>query len=545
MSRPVTVCEAFQRTCQQRPDAVALRGGGRVITWREYGQTVERLASAMACLGVGHGDAVALMLPNQPEFHFLDTAAMHLGATPFSIYNTSSPEQIAHVMRNSGARVIFCAPEFLSRVTASGVPVRAIGTDLLDTLEPLPGFDFEAAWRAVTPADVLTLIYTSGTTGPAKGVELTHANLLAQAGAVAAVFDLRDGDRITSYLPSAHIADRLSCHYLQMLYAAEVTCVPDPRQLITTLPEVRPTIWVAVPRVWEKMKARIDEAVANANPLRRQLFHWAMRQTMAQRPVRGWLADKGVLYRVRRKMGLEQLRWALSGSAPIAPETLMFFQALGVRVCEIWGMSETCGIGTANPPGRVRVGTVGLAIPGAEIRLADDGELLIRGPMVMRGYRGDPQRTAEAVDADGWLRTGDVAVFGDDGYLSIVDRKKELIINTAGKNMSPSNIENTVKVTCPQIAAIVVVGDRRPFNVALICLDPDAVGGRTREEIESLVAQGIKAANARLSRVEQIKRYQILPGAWEPGGEELTPTLKLRRQAIHTKYAIEIEALYA
>ncbi len=542
-----SLCEAFQITAAQRPGAVALRaaGDGTAITWHEYRRRVGRLAAGLRARGVSKGDTIALMMSNRPEFHLIDTAAIHLGAVPFSMYNTSSPEQVAHLVANSGARVVVCESQFAARVPQ--VPHLILAEELA-SLETEQDSDFEAVWRSVGPSDLLTLIYTSGTTGPAKGVELTHANLLAEAVSVTAYFDPQPGDRSTSYLPSAHIADRLSSHYLQMLYGAEITCVADPRQLIAALPSVRPTFWVAVPRVWEKMKARIEEAVADASPLRRAMFEWALRQGHRRTPVLHWVADRVVLAPVRRRIGLDQVRWAMSGAAAIPVPTLEFFLALGIRVCEVWGMSETCGAGTANPPGAIRPGTVGVALPDAQIRLADDGEILMKGPMVMRSYRGEPGLTAETLDADGWLHTGDIGTFDADGYLSIVDRKKELIINAAGKNMSPTNIENAVKAACPLIAAVVAVGDARPYNVALICLDPDTVAAYTERHGAQAVTAAIEAAvaqgNERLSRVEQIKRYTVVAGSWEPGGDELTPTLKLRRRSIHTKYEAEIEALY-
>jgi long-chain acyl-CoA synthetase len=551
-----TLCAAFQQTARLAPEAVALRAFGSpvTLTWRDYAARVRLLAAAIAARGVGHGDPVALMMTNRPEFHLIDTAAIHLGAVPFSVYNTSSPDQIAHALANSGAKLVFAERQFQPRLTAAGV-----SNDDVCFVEDLaefettgdPGFDFDAAWQAVRPDDLLTLIYTSGTTGPAKGVELTHANLLAESDAVAAVFDPHEGDRITSYLPSAHIADRLSCHYFQILYRAEVTCLADPRSLAEALPQVRPTVWVGVPRVWEKMKARLEQAVADAPAPRRKLFALAMRHSRRGTPVIAGLLDRIVLARIRHAMGLDQVRWAMSGAAAIAPETLRFFLDLGIRVCEVWGMSETCGAGTVNPPEAIRVGTVGKALPGVELKLAADGELLIRGPIVTRGYHRDPEQTAAALQ-DGWLATGDVCTIDAEGYVSVVDRKKELIINAAGKNMSPTNIENAVKVACPLVAAAIVVGDMRPYNVALLSLDPEAVAaftGRHGEAglaaaIEAAIEEAMQAANSRLSRVEQIKRYTVLDGVWEPGGDELTPTLKLRRKAIIAKYANEIELLF-
>ena len=544
-----SMCEAFQNAVASRGDATALRtvGGGITISWREYGERVRRIAAGLASLGVGPGDTVGLMLVNRPEFALVDTAALHLGATPFSIYNTSSPEQVAYLFGNAGNRIVVTERAFVDLVRAAGTDVGTIvsvdGGDGAMSLAELeeraaPDFDFEASWRAVGPDDVLTLIYTSGTTGPPKGVEITHANMIEQIRMCQARLAGSPDDRLLSYLPAAHIADRWGTHYTSMVMGCQTTYCPDPREVATALPDARPTTWGAVPRVWEKIKASL-EAHGITDP--------------------GALPEE-TKAGVRALLGLDEMRWAVSGAAPIAPEVLEYFSALGFTVCELWGMSELSCCATMNPPDDIRVGTVGTALPGVELRLADDGELLVRAPTVMRGYRNDPQRTAEVIDADGFLHTGDVATIDEDGYVTIVDRKKELIISSAGKNMSPANIEQTLKASSPLIGQAICIGDRRPYNVALLVLDPDFSAAYAEEAgledtsaaalsqdpgVQQVVADAVAAANARLSRVEQVKRYTILPVDWEPGGDELTPTMKLRRRPIAEKYAAEIDALYA
>ncbi|GIG02903.1 AMP-dependent synthetase/ligase [Catellatospora citrea] len=559
-----TLCESFQATAALDPDGVALDAYGTdtVLTWREYADAVRWTAAGLVALGVGRGTTVALMVTNRPEFHIADAAAIHVGAVPFSIYNTSTPAQIAHLLTSAQARVVICEEQYADQIRASGAPidhlvcVDARRTDMIafDDLGAFgdPAFDFEAAWRAVQPDDLLTLIYTSGTTGPPKGVELTHANLLAEAESFAAMFDFDRTDHGLSYLPSAHIADRVASHYLQMLYGSRLTCLADIRELAGALAKVRPTYLAAVPRVFEKMRTRMHEALAYAPAPRRMMFNLALR--LARRRGAGpvyrvvaRLADRLVLAKVRRQLGLDRMRWVICGAAAISVPVLEFFLDLGLPVCEAWGMSETCGPVVFNPPAAIRPGTVGIAAPGVEVRLADDGELLVRGPVVTRGYHRDPAHTAAAFD-DSWLRTGDVATMDADGYLRIVDRKKELIINASGKNMSPTNIEGEVKAACPLLSSMVVVGDGRPYNVALLVLDPEAVAAHNArhgaDSLPAAVASGIAAGNAALSRVEQIKRYKILDQVWAPGGEELTPTLKPRRAAILSKYAAEIDALY-
>jgi long-subunit acyl-CoA synthetase (AMP-forming) len=419
----------------------------------------------------------------------------------------------------------------------------------------------------------LTLIYTSGTTGDPKGVEITHDNALAEAGLIHGCGGVYRGDRYTSYLPSAHIADRMSAHYLQMIFGTELTTVSDARTIAAVLAQVRPHIWFSVPRVWEKIKAAVEAQLASAQGAAAETINRAME--LAYRRVRAQQAglelsqaeqeelgrlDAAVLAPIRARLGFAELRWAWSGAAPIAPQTLEFFMALGVPISEIWGMSEVTGLATGSPLDRVKLGSVGVVLPGVELRVEEDGEALVRGPIVMRGYRNDPDRTAEVLSEDGWLRTGDVVTVDEDGYVTIVDRKKELIINAGGKNMSPSNIENTVKAYCPLVGMAVAIGDARPYNTALLVLDSDVAAAfaakagladataaalAAHPAVVGAIAQGVAEGNAKLSRVEQVKRFRILPVFWEPGGDEITATMKLRRKPIGQKYATEIESLYA
>jgi long-subunit acyl-CoA synthetase (AMP-forming) len=438
------------------------------------------------------------------------------------------------------------------------------GTISLEELEAMGAedFDFEAAWRAVEPDDVLCLIYTSGTTGPPKGVQLTHANMLGVWQACNAVRAVEPGGRTISFLPSAHIADRWAQHYGQMLFGHCLHCCPDPRQMVAYSIEVRPTGWGGVPRIWEKLKAALETAMAaEQDEEKRERTEWAME--IGRRRVAAYLegeipaelqaewdrADEAVFSKIRSLLGLEETEWFVVGAAPTPPEVLEFFLAIGIEICETWGMSETSAMATLNPPGRVRVGTVGPPLPNTEVKLAEDGEVMVRGPQVMKGYRNMPEKTAEALTEDGWMMTGDVGEFDEEGYLRIVDRKKELIINAAGKNMSPANIEAKLKAASPLIAQAVAIGDRRPYNVALLTLDLETLAARGAdpedEAIAEEVAAAVDAANLRLSRVEQIKRYTVIPGEWAPGGEELTPTLKLKRRPIERRYETEIDALYA
>ena len=583
-----TLCALFQRTAREFPGKVALRTPDDSVayTWAEYAEHVQRISEGLHALGVRRGDAVAIMMTNRPEFHLVDCAALHLGATPFSIYNTLAPGQIAHVLDNAQSRVLICEEQFADRVREAdangridhivcvdGHPAGAMTLDELEA-QASAGFDFTAAWQAVDSGDVATIIYTSGTTGPSKGVELTHANLLAELDALADVLRVGHDDRVVSYLPDAHVANRWGAHYANIAHGIQITTLANLKELIATLPSVRPTFFGAVPQVWYKVKAGVEAAIAaEPSAAKRKLATWAVdtgtkvaRLRSEGTPVplllqaRHALADRLVLAAMRHKIGLDQVRFAASGAAPIAPGAMAFMLGLGIPVCELWGMSETSCAVTINPPGSIRIGTVGTVVPGGtEITVADDGELLVRGPLVMRGYRNDPGKTAEAVDSDGWMHTGDIGTIDADGYVTIVDRKKELIINAAGKNMSPANIENAVKLACPLIGSAVAIGDDRPYVVALLTLDPDACAAyatkadlddpspaalATDTGLHAVITAGIAEANSTLSRVEQIKKFAILPTVWEPGGDEITPTMKLKRKPIAARYAAEISALY-
>ena len=564
-----TLCAAFQRTAAERPGQIALTDARHPdgITWHDYGERVRRLAEGLHSLGLRRGDTLALLLTNRVEFHLLDAAAIHLGAVPFSIYVTSPPEQVEFLLRDSGARLAVTETALRSRLQVALealVVVDGIGDGALSLGElerrASPGFDFDATWHAVDGEDLLTLIYTSGTTGPPKGVELTHRNLLAAWRGLYTAWNLpMPGGLTISYLPSAHVADRFACHYAGMLFGQTVTSCPDPRQVATLLPEVRPTVFAAVPRVWQKMKAGVEAAIdsvpdaARRESARRAIETGRRAVELEQRgePVPDDLraererADELVLSGIRRRIGLDRCEVAVCAAAPVPSEVLTFFYSIGLPILEVYGLSETSAVTTANPPARPRIGTVGPPAPGVELRLADDGEILVRGDTLMRGYRNRPDKTGEAIDADGWLHTGDVGVLDEEGYLRIVDRKKELIINSAGKNMSPANIESTIKAASGLIGQACVIGDARPYNVALLTPDTEAAAALEPDALHTQIATAVERANERLARVEQIKRFCLLDHDWMPGGPELTPTMKLKRRAIEKRYASEIESLYA
>jgi long-subunit acyl-CoA synthetase (AMP-forming) len=582
-----TLSTTFRRLAETYADRVVLRtvDDSVSLTWKELLGRVDALAGGLAKLGLRRGDTIALMLGNRPEFHLADLAAVTLGATPFSIYQTLAPEQIQYVVSDAGAEIAIVETAYLDAFLEAKVNLPkvkhvividgagAAGTLTLSEVEGSnPDFDAAAHAAAVQPDDLLTLIYTSGTTGPPKGVQLSHRNLFSVVRSVSDVVQLPPESRVISWLPTAHIAERALNYYWPFLYGATITCCANPREIVSILPKVRPTFFFAVPRIWEKLKAGLEAQLASL-PEEQQKKALAsidaalekVRLTQAGEPVPAELeqtvmrADKELFAAIRDMVGLDQASLVLVGAAPTPRDVLEFFHALGIPLAEGWGMSETSAIGTINPPGKIRIGTVGIPAPGIEVKLAGDGELLLRGANVMVGYRNLPDKTAEAIDAEGWLATGDVAEIDADGYVKIVDRKKELIINAAGKNMSPANIESTIKGGSPLIGQVCVIGDARPYNTALIVLDADfapvwakqnGMAGKSlsdlssEEKLRAAVQEGVDRANARLARVEQIKKFTIVPDDWPPGGDELTPTMKLKRKPIGEKYKAEIEAMY-
>jgi len=583
-----TVAEAFRITAAERENEVAIRTKGDefTITWGELRDRADAIAGGLAKLGVGRGDTVALMLKNRPEFNICDLGAMMLGAVPFSIYNTYAPEQIAYVISDAGARVVICEQLYLPQVLAARQNLPDLEHVIVVDGEPPdgvmalsqvegsnPGFDVEASLAQLRGEDLLTLIYTSGTTGPPKGVQLVHRNLLAAVDGLEALIQFPRDGRVISWLPAAHVAERNAHHYLPIVFGLQITCCDDPRQVLSYLPEVRPSWFFAVPRIWEKLKAGLETMIAGQPPEQRAASEAALEaalkkvraeqrgeevpQELAEQVAR---ADAEIFSGLRTMLGLDQVEAINVGAAPTPVEVLEFFHAIGLPLAELWGMSETCGAGSVNPPEKIKLGTVGPPAPGVEIKLDEDGEVLVKSDVVMAGYRNLPEQTAESFTEDGWLRTGDIGEWDEDGYLKIVDRKKELIINAAGKNMSPANIEAAIKSSSPLIGQACCIGDMRPYNTALIVLDADfapmwAAGqGIEDTSLEALahddavrtaVQAAVDAANERLARVEGIKKFTIVEGDWLPSGDELTPTMKLKRKPIAQKYAQQIDTMYA
>jgi long-chain acyl-CoA synthetase len=584
-----TVPRSFLEQVRSRPDAVALRwqdgDAWHEWTWADYADRACRLAGSLGDLGVGPGDRVVLMTRNRPEFHIADVAVMLLGATPVSIYNSSSAEQVAFIAQNCGARAALVEDAaYLARVLevrpsladlrhVAVIDESAVVGDVFPWSELLARdpLDLEETARVAQPTDLATVIYTSGTTGTPKGVMLDHANVAWTVLSLRLALGDMDpiGRRAVSYLPMAHIAERMTGHYQAIEFGYEVTTCPEASLVAQYLPQVRPEMFFAVPRVWEKMEAGV-RAFLSADADQAAAFEEALRvgRVAAEHRARGAdlpsdlvgpyeEAEAKAFAPVRALLGLDQVLAAISGAAPISRTVFDFFRAIGVPLSEIYGLSETSGPMTWEPF-RVRPGTVGPPIPGEEVRLAEDGEVVCRGGNIFRGYLDDPARTAEALDADGWFHSGDIGEFDEEGYLRIVDRKKELIITAGGKNVSPANIEAALK-SHPLVGQACVIGDGRPFIAALLVLDPEvAPTWATKQGIDAgsladlaghpdlvaAVEQAVEDANVHFSHAERVKRFVVLGEEWLPDSEELTPTMKLKRRGVHAKYAEHIESLY-
>jgi len=578
-----TIVGRFLETVAAHPDQVALRSKQADESYGEwtYATYAARVASAAAhlrSLGVGPGDRVVLMMRNIPEFHFIDLGVAALGATSISIYNSSSPEQVAYLVGHCHAAVAVVEDDsFEDRFTQVRDQLPALRTIVnlsrdgvrAELLEGA-GLDLDAEVANSTPETLATVIYTSGTTGPPKGVMLTHYNVVWTSEGYLRLLEVEPvGFRAISYLPMAHIAERMSTHYLAVMGGYEVTTCPDPGQLAAYARDVHPQIMFGVPRVWEKLyagvqaalgadpakKAKFDEAVAAAIPI---VERRTMGEASAEDDATYAFLDEVAFAVVRGLVGLDQLEYAVSGAAPIPAELISWYRAIGVPLSEIYGMSESTGPMTWEPL-RVKAGTVGVAFPGTVVFLADDGEVCTRGGNVFQGYLDDPEKTAEALDADGTLHSGDIGLFDDEGYLRIVDRKKELIITAGGKNISPANLEAALK-TIPLVAQACAIGDNRPFVSALVVLDAEVAPVWAKEqglEFASLadlavhptmvaeVDKGLAECMAGFNNAERVKKVKILSAEWLPDTEELTPTSKLKRRGVHARYAEEIESLYA
>jgi long-chain acyl-CoA synthetase len=558
------------------------------ISTAELVDHVRRVWQSLAGFGVGPGDRVALMADNGPHWPTVDFATLCRGAATVPIYPTLLPEQAAFIIGDSGAKVVFVHQRSqLDGLLAHRAEMPAVeGFVLLDGRPEGAGVEgypqvldrggdvdpdaFEAAARAVEPESLASLVYTSGTTGRPKGVMLTHRNFVSNVCTSLTLLDIRSEQTALSFLPLSHVFERMVgyCYFykgVSIAYAESVQAVAQ------NLQEVEPHLFVSVPRVYEKVLAKVREAVASGSPAKQRIFRWAEGVARRALPARlagehpsGWLglqlavADGLVLGKIKQRLG-GRFEFAVSGGAPLSREVGEFFWGAGIQVFEGYGLTETSPVIAVNTPGAVRLGTVGKPIPGLELEIAADGEILVRGPSVMKGYYNNPEATAEVLDADGWFHTGDVGVLDDDGFLAITDRKKEIIVNAYGKNIAPAPLENALKAS-RFVAQAVVIGDRRKFLSALLVPDFEALEGWAagngvapgdhqrlvdQPPVRDLFRREVAAVNAELAHYEQIVAWDLLPEELTLEGGELTPTQKVKRRVIRDKFADRIERLYA
>jgi len=532
--------------------------GWRPVSWDEAAERVEGLAHGLLARGVRHGDRVAILSRTRLEWILLDWAVMSIGAVVVGLYPTSSAKECEYILGHCEAVLAFTEDEEQTRKLVSirgSLPTlrEIIPFAWLEKLESDGRLARHLKPEPIEEDDLATLIYTSGTTGPPKGCMLTHRNLVTAATCVVEGMN-QPGDICLLFLPLAHSYGRLA-HQAATHRGTTVALVTDVVRVPEALATVRPTVLPAVPRVYEKVHANTLGEIERAGGLRRRIGLWALgvgsRTSRAGREgssvsgllaLQQRLAERLVFAKVRERLG-GRLRVGVSGAAPLSTDVMEFFHALGVPVIEGYGLTETASSATVNEPGDFRIGTVGRPVEGAEIRLADDGEILIRSDSVFAGYFKDPDATSAALTDDGWLRTGDVGELDEEGFLRITDRKKDLIITAGGKNIAPQNLENALK-TSRFVSQALVVGDRRPYVTALVTLDDAEVASSGRDPQE-LVQELVDDVNRDRTRVEQIKRFVILPRDFSQDEGEVTPTLKLRRRVIHEHFAVEIEKLYA
>jgi len=596
-----TLCDRLLATAESCGDLPAYsdRDGGpwQTITWQQTREQALQLAGGFIALGLQPGERVALMLPNRLEHVLADLGAMHAGGVPVTFYATLAADQVGYMAADCDARIaVLDGADQLARWQPVLASLPGLKKIIVREAAACPPGDLYLTWQdfaamgasrlaaaagevasrvaAVTPSDPATLLYTSGTTGNPKGVVITHASILYEVGTANDSGNARPHVRWVSYLPLAHIAERMFTLYLAICNAGHTYfCHNAATELVGCIGEVKPTAFFGVPRVWEKIQAGIRALLAaEQDEARRAAVAAAMdtglryvqscqygQSTPDELAAKFARAEESVLRPIRSLLGLGEAEIAVSAAAPLPSEVGAFFAGLGMRILDVYGMTETTGAFTANTLSAFKLGTVGQPVSGMEVRIADDGEILARGPLNSPGYLNLPDKTAELIDPDGWLHTGDIGSLDSDGFLSVVDRKKELIITSGGENISPAAIENLL-VAHPLIGQALAFGDRRPYVVALLTLDGDvAPAWAMARGIEAgslaaltddpavlaAVGEAVAAANARLARVQQVKTWRLLPVEWTAESEELTPTLKLKRRIVHAKYADVIDALYA
>ena len=594
-----TLPRLFRHVVRERGDRVAMRekhlGIWRGISWREYGLRARHVGMGLVALGLRPRDVVSIISDNRPEWLYTDLGVMSVAAVPNGIYTTDSARQVEYIVNDSGTRFFFAeneeqldkilavrdrCPELVKIFVYDMEGLHAFRDDQVMPFDALlelgARYDreypdaFDRLVEIPRPDDLAILVYTSGTTGPPKGAMLSHRNILFQLGYADFVTPLHEGDQQLSFLPLCHIAERTFTVFYPLYtgstvnFAESIDTVPD------NIREVAPALFFAVPRIWEKFYSGVALRMREATWLGRGAYEWALGigQRVAARRIAGrpvpWglrlafrVADFLVLDNVKRSIGLHRARGAATGAAPIAPELIRWYLALGINMLEVYGQTENTGLATAMPPDHIKLGTVGVARPDTEVRLSPDGEILLRGPHVFLGYYGKPEKTAETV-VDGWLHTGDVGTIDAEGFVRITDRMKDIIITAGGKNVTPSEIENQLKFS-PYISDAVVIGDRRKFLSCLVMIDHETVAQFAQErnvpfsnfaslcrasEVQDLIWGEIERVNRQLARVETVKKFRLIEQLLTPEDEELTPTMKLKRAFVNVKYKDLIDNMY-
>ena len=594
-----TLLTYFQGHAKEHPQQVAIRhkdyGIWHDVTWGQYGEKVRQVAMGLISLGLQKGECVSIISENRPEWVYADFGIMSAGGVTAGVYATNSPEQCGYVVQNSGSRFYFAENEeqfdktlkfrkdtpCLEKVIVMEMEgLKRFKDTLLMSFDDLlrmgkeydekhPGL-FEQRLREVKPDDLAVLIYTSGTTGPPKGAMLTHSNLLYMSEAMEEANPIRDGDETLSYLPLCHVFEQLFTVMINVRFGTVCNFIESPDTVMDNMKEVSPTVTCGVPRIWEKYASGIMIRMSDATWLKRMIFKASMGIGMKYaglklnfKPIPLYLktaylaAYVAVFRKLKERLGFDRVRVAYSGAAPISPDVLKFFNAIGLPLVEGYGQTEGTGVTSVSRKGRLKIGKVGQPLSGVEVKIAEDGEILVKGPGIFKGYFKNPEATAETLK-DGWLHSGDVGELDADGFLKITDRKKDLIITAGGKNIAPQNIENQLKFSS-YINDAVVIGDRKKYLVALIAIDEENVikyaqnhkiqfgtyGSLTQApEIKQLIQTEVDRVNKSLAQVEQVKKFAIIPKKLYEEDGEVTPTMKVKRKSINEAYKDIITKMY-
>jgi long-chain acyl-CoA synthetase len=595
-----TLPRLFRHVVRERGDRVAMRektlGVWRAVSWRQYGERAKHAGLGLVALGLVPRDVVSIMADNCPDWLYTDLGTLSVGAVTNGIYTTDSAKQVEYIVNDSGTRFFFAAdeeqldkilevraacPQLVKIIVFDTEGLHAFKDEQVLSFEDLlelgiryeaehPGA-FDRMIEIARPEDLAILVYTSGTTGPPKGAMLSHRNILFQIDYSDYVTAVREGDQQLSFLPLCHIAERTVSVFNPLRTGATVNFAESIDTVPENIREVAPALFFAVPRIWEKFYSAVALRMRDATTPGRLAYRWALavggrmaeHRVAGRRPGLGLrllfrLADFFVLDNVKRSMGLHRARGAATGAAPIAPDLIKWYMSLGIDMREVYGQTENCGLATAVPADRIKLGSVGVARPGTEVRVTPDGEILLKGPHVFMGYYNNPAKTAETI-VDGWLHTGDVGVMDADGFVRITDRMKDIIITAGGKNVTPSEIENQLKFS-PYISDAVVIGDKRKFLSVLVMIDHETVAQFAQEknvpftnfaslcrtdEVQRLIGGEIERVNRLLARVETIKKFRLIEQILTAEDEELTPTMKLKRTFVNRKYKDVIDAMYA